>query len=207
MTDLDRHEPRDQALPGPAESPTLGEIVAEIASDAATGTAPAAPPPAARAAAADQWVLLSQSGSSFAVPIRDVQEVGSVPVYTWVPGAPLWVLGVTNFRGEIISVVDLGEFLALEPSTALAPRRMVVAKSHQRSLVSGFVVDAVGGEVRIGAEQVRPPTAPVDERIQPYLQGVFRAKGEIHALLDLERLMLSDAFRVLRSTHRAAHVG
>jgi hypothetical protein len=32
-------------------------------------------------------------------------------------------------------------------------------------------------------------------------------KGEIHALLDLERLMLSDAFRVTRNPLRVAHAG
>ncbi|MFW5637374.1 MAG: chemotaxis protein CheW, partial [Thermodesulfobacteriota bacterium] len=42
-----------------------------------------------------------------AVPLPKALEIGRQPVITPLPNLPGWVLGVSNIRGEIISMVDL----------------------------------------------------------------------------------------------------
>jgi len=202
---------------GEPEAPTLGDVLAEIEAEVETGPAADGPEPGATLDAADrpgdeigvQMLLFSQGGNRFAVEIESVLEVGPVPEHTWVPGVPGWVRGVANFRGEIISIVALGELLGLgQGDVAPGSRRMLVARALGGPVRSGLIVDGVHGNVRLARKQIRPLGGPVQEGVAPYLSGLLQAKGELHALLDVERLLLSDTFRALGSVRRrlSSHV-
>src|SRR5262249_53084339 len=58
-------------------------------------------------------VLFSVGDTEFAVPICHVVEIGRPAATTPVPNGPDWLLGTTKVRGEVVSMVDLGQFLNL----------------------------------------------------------------------------------------------
>jgi twitching motility protein PilI len=145
-------------------------------------------------------LLFSQGGNRFAVAVDNVLEVVPVPESTWVPGVAGWVQGVANFRGEIISIVSLGHFLDLDQAVpANGSSRLLVVQSREDLVRSGLVVDGVHGDVRASRDEIRPLTGAVQPRLAPYLRGLLRAKDELHALLDLESLLLSEEFRAVGS--------
>lgn len=100
------------------------------ASSAATGNAAGA-------------VLLRFGSSRYAVDMADVAEVATVPGVTRVPGSPTWLVGVANWRGRMLPVVDLRPLLASAVLPLASSARLVVVGGDD--LVVGLVAEAVPG--------------------------------------------------------------
>lgn len=119
---------------------------------------PAEPDSAAGTGAAAGAVLLRLGGSRYAVDMADVAEVATLPGTTRVPGAPAWLVGVANWRGRMLPVVDLRPLLAT-PVVALASsaRLLVVARDDQ---VVGLLAEAVPGvyDATLAGMEPAPPT-------------------------------------------------
>ena len=54
-----------------------------------------------------QIVNFTVGDVNYGAPVEQVREVRDVQAVTPVPGAPSYVEGVTNLRGQIITVMDL----------------------------------------------------------------------------------------------------
>ena len=60
-----------------------------------------------------QIVNFTVDNVNYGVPVDQVREVRDMQSVTPVPGAPAYVEGVTNLRGQIITVVNLRKRLGL----------------------------------------------------------------------------------------------
>jgi purine-binding chemotaxis protein CheW len=85
----------------------------------------------------------------FAVALESVAEVGNLPRVTRVPGAPVWLAGVANWRGRILPVLDLRDLLGGTADRPGPSARLVVVAIDGITL--GLVVDAVEGTETLGA--------------------------------------------------------
>jgi chemotaxis signal transduction protein len=110
------------------------------------------------------------------------------PQLTHIPGLPGWVLGVTNFHGEIISVVHLAQFLGINRTHTGG--EVVVLVAHTADQRIGLVVDDVETIYTTLADQVASPSFRIDPGIVPYLRGAVERNGEFVRLLHGERLLL-----------------
>ena len=88
-------------------------------------------------------IAFEMLGQYFVAPLGEVSEVIYPPKYTAIPNAQPWVKGVSNIRGRLLSVTDLGYFIFGQRSTFLATQK-VLCISHQDQYV-GLVVDQVLG--------------------------------------------------------------
>ena len=146
----------------------LADLVAAIDAELAASHRAADEPAAARRAPAeDRHVVFSLADLRCAVPIRNVAEIDLVPRITPVPHVPEWVLGVTNLRGDIVSVVDLGSLCGLAAPAAEAPRRILVVRGAPGDTAACLVVDKVEGLARLSRDSIQPPRAALEERIAP----------------------------------------
>ena len=59
----------------------------------------------------DGYVMLRLGGARYAVGMSAVAEVGRLPKLTRVPGTPIWLAGVANWRGRILAVLDVRPLL------------------------------------------------------------------------------------------------
>ncbi len=147
--------------------------------------------PAAEAGRRSQrLVLFTVASSMYGVPETFVTEVARVPAVTAVPHVPHWVRGVTNLRGDIISVVDLRSFIGLE-GTSPHTGRLVVVRLIDEEFSAGLLVDAVEQIAAVALEDVRMPAGPIEGALAPYLTGVSQVGERLVAVLDLERLLRS----------------
>jgi purine-binding chemotaxis protein CheW len=186
------------ALSGVSEGPTLADVMNGIdaryaAAARAESPTVAAPRGVGEAAAMRERVILFALGTTtFAVAARNVREVDRAPEVTPVPGVPIWLNGVANLRGDLISVVDLRAFLGVE---AAAPAgRMLVVASDTGEIVSAFLVDAVPGMALVASSDLMRPDAISDARIQPYIVGIVEHEGHLVTVLDAERILNAPAF-------------
>ena len=146
------------------------------------------------AAQGKRYVLLSIASAHYAVLEAFVTELERVPKITTVPHVPAWVRGVTNLRGDILSVIDMRTFLGLEaasPHTA----RMLVVRLLDEEFSAGLLVDAVDRIVSVPPDEIRPPESVLDGSLAPYVSGVCAIGERLAAVLDLDELLRSPEIR------------
>jgi purine-binding chemotaxis protein CheW len=169
---------------------TLGDAVA--AADAQLE--PAAVAGLAGGAETERFVLLSLASTDYAVAESCVTEIDRVPATTAVPGTPAWLSGVTNRRGDILSVIDLRAFAGLDGRSPVLAR-MLVARLPDDDFMAGLIVDAVDRIVAIPHDAIRPPTAALDGPLVAYVRGLCAISERLVAVLDLDRLLRSPDIR------------
>jgi len=151
-----------------------------------------------RAGGEEQHVIFALAGTEYAVPIANVTEIGQPLDVTPVPNAPDWVLGVTNLRGDIVSVVDMRAFLGMERIGYGQASRMLVAQARQEDMATSLIVDRVSGIRYLSVDRISAPTAVIEDQVAPYLRGVYEHDGPLLVVLDFDKLLLSPEMQQFR---------
>ena len=165
-----------------------------VLTSAAIASANAARETSRDAAHGQRYVLLSIASAHYAVPEAFVTELDRVPKITPVPRVPAWVRGVTNLRGDILSVIDMRTFLGLE-APASHTARLLVVRLLNEEFATGLVVDGVERIVAIPPDQITPPESSLEGPLAPYLSGMCVIEERLVAVLDLDRLLRSPDIR------------
>lgn len=154
------------------------------------------PPTAMRATGATaQYIIFSLQDTDYATPLGNVIEIERLPAVTFVPNMPEWVMGVTNLRGDIVSMVDLRRFLGVGQSGYTPNARVLIAQTNTGEVTIGFYVDRVTGVRALVTDQIKPPTAAIEDRVTAYLQGIYEHEGGMVIVLDFNKLLLSPEIR------------
>ncbi len=140
-----------------------------------------------------KYIIFSLAQAKYAVPINQVMEVGEPQRITPVPNVPTWVLGVTNLRGDIISVVDCGAFLNLPEKLTPEISSVCVVRNKRRDLMTSLVVDQIEGMMSVSEELISLPELSYENRVEHYLHGVYEQNGNLLNILNLEGLLSSIA--------------
>lgn len=149
---------------------------------------------AREASQGDRYVLLSIASAHYAVLEAFVTELERIPKITPVPRVPAWVRGVTNLRGDVISVVDMRIFLGLD-ATGSHAARMLVVRLLTEEFSTGLLVDGVDRIVAVPAEAITPPESSLEGPLAPYLRGMCVIEERLVAVLDLDQLLRSPEIR------------
>lgn len=176
---------------------TLDAAVADAAltqaASTALGAAPAAVPTGGDMAAVDAapdaaGVLIRLCGSRYALAMASVVEVGRIPRLTRVPGVPVWVAGVANWRGRILPVVDLRPLLGgdLFAEDTGAAGRIVIAGDDSVNI--GLLVESVDG-VTAPPDEVDAVPATVGTDAAGLLAGQWTDEAGPIGLIDVAALM------------------
>ena len=83
------------------------------------------------------------AGQHLAVPLSQVLEVGELETVRSLPFLPDWAEGVTNIRGEIVSVTNLAVFFQLTEKITKKSRTAVIL--HEGGMKTAAVVDKITG--------------------------------------------------------------
>jgi len=148
-----------------------------------------------RADRAGRYVFFTLGGRRYAVSVLHVLEISRVPLVTPVPNVPSWVRGIVNVRGEILSVIDVRTFLGCEETHQGEENRMLVVKARGDEIMTSLVVDQVMGIVPLSTIHLEASTTPTPGNAASYLSGVYEHEGQVVAVFDLERFLLSPEVR------------
>lgn len=149
------------------------------------------------AAPSVQYLSFFIAGEEYAVGILQVREIIEYESVTRVPGAPEWIRGVTNLRGSVLPVIDLGMKFGLPPSTINRRSCIVVVEVsfQEGKLVMGVLADAVGQVMDLGPGDIEPPPAFGMRVHTDYLSGLGKAGKKFILLLNIDRVMSSQELR------------
>ncbi|WP_027719440.1 chemotaxis protein CheW [Desulfovirgula thermocuniculi] len=150
-----------------------------------------------RAVSEIQLVVFRLKGQTYALDIRQVLEITRPATVVAVPGAPWFVEGITNLRGQVIPVISLARRLGLEDGSgeSAASRALIVEAGGVRA---GLLVDEVAEVLRVSQDSVKPPPSLVVGAEAAYLQGVVLAGEELVILLDAARIFRPEEVEVLK---------
>ncbi len=135
-----------------------------------------------------QIVTFEVGDASLALDIDAIQEINRSIQVTLVPHAPPAVLGVTNLRGEVITILDLHIVLGISPSDRTVNSRNLIVK-HEGELF-GLGVDRVLDIMTISTD-LSPPPANLQGLSRKLLRGVHQADDRLIMILDLNELLKS----------------
>jgi purine-binding chemotaxis protein CheW len=140
------------------------------------------------------------SENEFALPAIGIREVISTSPdrITSIPNASPLLLGTLNWRGQVIWVADLGQFLGdVAILNTDRPEIHVIAVEDQDTMI-GLAVDRIVGMDWLDIDQVQMPTN-VPDSMAPFLRGEWLT-GEAQN----RYLRLLDQVAILRSARWGA---
>ncbi len=133
-----------------------------------------------------QIVNFTVDNVNYGVPVDQVREVRDMQSVTPVPGAPAYVEGVTNLRGQIITVVNLRKRLGLTNKDCSADKIMII--DLDKSAV-GVVVDAVT-EVSTIRDVDIEKNMEVTSALGDFILGVGKQNNNLSVILDISKIVL-----------------
>lgn len=142
-------------------------------------------------------VIISIGGVECAIPAETVQGIERMAEVTPVPNTVAWVLGVMQFRGAMVSAVDLSDFLQAPNHTRGGATRLLLLS--QDGMTIAFAVDAVL-EMRADASATREsPAVRAPDWLAPYATGALDLGGRTLVRLDVRRLLSAERLHQYRS--------
>ncbi len=130
--------------------------------------------------------LLGQE--EYGVSIQQVVEIIRVSSITRVPGSPPNVRGVTNLRGRIVPIFEIGPQFGGEKVNLRDATRILLVEIEKRLV--GLIVNEVRQVVKIPTSSVSPPPSDVVGKGSEYIVGVAKQEEKLVILLDLDKLLL-----------------
>ncbi|AOU98447.1 chemotaxis protein CheW [Acidihalobacter yilgarnensis] len=134
-----------------------------------------------------QCVTFFLSGEVYALDVMRVQEVLRVGEISPVPGAPEYVLGIINLRGNVVTVIDARQRLGLEFTEPDDSSRIIVLEAAGQDV--GILVDGVAEVVRIRQDEIDPSPSVGNQEAARYIQGVASRDKELIIVVDVEKLL------------------
>lgn len=133
-------------------------------------------------------------GHWLVAPKDDVREVIPPPKTTRVPNAKSWLTGLANVRGELLTLVDLRQFLgAAQQEEASRTQRVIVFNGERGA--AGFLVDEVLGYRQFTPSEQRREVMAGAGSLEPYLLGGFVREGQPWLAFSFRKLAASDAYK------------
>ncbi len=125
----------------------------------------------------------------FGIDITLVKEINRNVEFTSVPGAPEYVAGLFNMRGQVVTLFDLGKMIGFgtgewKQSSACIILKPFLGDENQ----VGFLIDAAGDVADIHEELCEPAPANVGGVESEYIHCVGKLKGELIIIIDPKKV-------------------
>ncbi len=127
--------------------------------------------------------------------ILKVQEINKLLEMTKVPLAPEYVKGILNLRGQIVTVIDLGNKLSLADTEISSETRNIIVNSNGEYI--GLLVHRIGDVERAEEDKIEPPPANIGGIQGRYFEGVFKKEKNLIGILNVEEILKDDGSQAI----------
>lgn len=134
-----------------------------------------------------QWVTFRVGDEKYGINVMQVQEVLRVAEIAPVPGAPSYVLGIINLRGNVVTVIDTRNRFGLMSKETDDNSRIVIIETE--SHIIGILVDSVAEVVELRSSDIETAPNVGNEDTSRYIQGVTSRDNELLILVDLNKFL------------------
>jgi purine-binding chemotaxis protein CheW len=133
-------------------------------------------------------IAIFQLGQAlFGIETANMQEVITSGSLTPVHHAPVYIRGITNLRGQIVTIIDLAQRLGMEQPADRPEGHILIVHWHGENI--GLLVDQVSDVLETNLEDLSPAPANMSLEQQRYLKGVQEIGGHLVGILDTQLLL------------------
>lgn len=137
-----------------------------------------------------QWVTFRLGDEKYGINVMQVQEVLRVTEIAPVPGAPSYVLGIINLRGNVVTVIDTRSRFDLVHKETDDASRIIIIETEVH--IIGILVDSVAEVVELRASEIENAPNVGNEENSKYIQGVTSRDNELLIIVDLNKFLLDE---------------
>ncbi|PLX59895.1 chemotaxis protein CheW [Sedimenticola selenatireducens] len=134
-----------------------------------------------------QLVTFRLEDETYGINVMHVQEVLRVTEIAPVPGAPPYVLGIINLRGNVVTVIDTRSRFGSPPGDIDEASRIVIIESEMQ--VVGILVDSVAEVVELRGSEIDSAPNVGNEDSSKFIQGVATRENDLLIVVDLNKLL------------------
>ncbi|MGP4844911.1 chemotaxis protein CheW [Marinobacter sp. 1Y8] len=134
-----------------------------------------------------QYVTFRLDDETYGIDVMQIQEVLRYTEIAPVPGAPDYVLGIINLRGNVVTVIDTRRRFGLMDAEVTDATRIVVMESSQQ--VMGILVDSVAEVVYLKSSEIETAPNVGNEESAKFIQGVCNKNGELIILVEFDKML------------------
>ncbi len=137
-----------------------------------------------------QCVTFRLDAEVYGINVMLVQEVLRITDIAPVPGAPSYVVGIINLRGNVVTVIDTRMRFGLPPKETDDATRIVIIETEHQTV--GIIVDSVSEVVDIYSNEIETAPNVGNDETARYIEGVVSRGEELLILVDLNKLLTDD---------------
>ncbi len=122
----------------------------------------------------------------YAIEYTYVKEVLTMKNLASLPGTPPFVMGIVNYRGAVVSALNLKKLFGLREMGLTEFNKLLIVSDG--SMTIGIVADAIHGNTMINHDTLSKPPITISETASEFFRGVTP-----------DGLILLDARKMLKS--------
>jgi len=144
-----------------------------------------------------RWVTFELDNESYGVSVAEVREVLRYSDIAPVPGAPDFVIGIINLRGNVVTVIDTRLRFGLASTEVNDATRIIIIDIEDQEV--GILVDSVAEVVDLDINAIEAAPNVGAEDTSRYIQGVTSMEGNLLILIDVNKLLTEEELADLSS--------
>lgn len=121
----------------------------------------------------------------FGINVFKVREVIKCPSLTRAPHAHHAISGITNMRGQTITIMDLALAIGKPEVSDLSESSVIVTEYNRH--IQGFLVSDVDRIVNLNWEEIKAPPSGIGN--QNFLTAITNVGSELVEIIDVEKVM------------------
>lgn len=134
-----------------------------------------------------KWVTFKLENEKYCINVMQVQEVLRMSEIAPVPGAPAYVIGIMNLRGNVVTITDTRKRFGLGPREIDDDSRIIIVEIKNN--VVGIMVDSVTDVVDLENSEIESTPNVGNEESNRYIQGVASRDNELLIVINLDNFL------------------
>ncbi len=139
-----------------------------------------------------RWITFHLGKEIYGVEVKQVREILRINNILPVPGAPDYVLGITNIRGNVVTVMDGRRRINLPEVEHTESTRMIVLESDDE--IAAIVVDNVEDVIDLPESLLDSNPKLKTSQDSPYITGVVSYPGGLIIVLCAEKFITEESY-------------
>jgi purine-binding chemotaxis protein CheW len=119
--------------------------------------------------------------------ILKVQEINKLMEMTRVPQSPDYMVGILNLRGQIVTIIDLGQKLGLGSVEISNESRNIIVNAPGEHV--GLLVTKISDVVMADPDKIEQAPANMSGIQGSFFTGVYKTENKLIGILDIKEVL------------------
>ena len=139
-----------------------------------------------------RWITFHLGREVYGVEVKQAREILRINNILPVPGAPDYVLGITNIRGNVVTVIDGRKRINLPEIEHTESTRMIVLEDNDE--IAAIVVDNVEDVIDLPESSFDSNPKLKTGQDSPYITGVVSYPEGLIIVLSAQKFITEESY-------------